>query len=40
MKDFDKAVIGDVNSITGLSLSSHDFNAGGHMIFLGVRYHY
>ena len=40
VKDFDEAAIRNVNSITGLSLSSHDFNAGGHMIFLGVKYHY
>jgi opacity protein-like surface antigen len=40
VKDFDKVVIDDINSIAGSSLGYNDFNVGGHLVFFGVRYHF
>jgi opacity protein-like surface antigen len=36
--NFDETMINRINSFTGSSVSSHDFNAGGHFIFTGLRW--
>jgi opacity protein-like surface antigen len=38
IKDFDEDVIKRINSFAGSSVGSHDFNAGGSSIFLGLRW--
>ena len=36
--DFDENMINRINSFAGSSVGSHDFNAGGHFIFTGLRW--
>ncbi len=38
ISDFDETMINRINSFTGSSINSHDFNAGGHLIFTGLRW--
>jgi opacity protein-like surface antigen len=38
IKDFDENTVNRINSFAGSSVSSHDFNAGGHFIFTGLRW--
>jgi len=38
IKDFDEDVIKRINSFAGSSVGSHNFNAGGPSIFLGLRW--
>ena len=38
IKDFDEDAIKRINSFSGSSVGSHDFNAGGHFIFTGLRW--
>jgi len=38
IKDFDETTVNRINSFAGSSVSSHDFNAGGHFIFTGLRW--
>lgn len=38
--DADEKVIKDVNYIFDASLSKHDLNVGGHMVFAGLRWHF
>ena len=39
IKDADEEVIGDLNSV-GLNLSKNDVDVGGHMAFIGIRWHF
>jgi hypothetical protein len=36
----DEQVVKDMNSAVGSSLSSHDLNVGGHLVFLGLRWRF
>jgi opacity protein-like surface antigen len=38
INDFDENLINRINSFAGSSVGSHDFNAGGHFIFTGLRW--
>jgi opacity protein-like surface antigen len=38
INDFDENMINRINSFAGSSVGSHDFNAGGHFIFTGLRW--
>ena len=38
INDFDENMINRINSFAGSSVGSHDFNAGGQSIFLGLRW--
>jgi opacity protein-like surface antigen len=38
INNFDEAMINRINSFAGSSVGSHDFNAGGHFIFTGLRW--
>ncbi len=37
-KDFDEDAIKRINSLAGSSVGSNDFNAGGHFIFMGLKW--
>jgi len=38
IRDFDETTVNRINSFAGSSVGSHDFNAGGHFIFTGLRW--
>ena len=40
VRDFDKKVIDHIRSITGSSMNPHQFDAGGHLAFFGLRWRF
>jgi hypothetical protein len=38
IQDFDENTVNRINSFAGSSVSSHDFDTGGHFIFTGLRW--
>jgi hypothetical protein len=40
INDADKKAIDDVNGAYGSNLSNHDLDVGGHMVFIGMRWHF
>jgi opacity protein-like surface antigen len=40
IEDFDKKVVDRINSLTGSSVNPHQFDAGGHLVFLGLRWRF
>lgn len=40
INDADEEVIDDLNAAAGLNLSKNDLDVGGHMAFIGIRWHF
>jgi len=40
VKDFDKKVIDHIDQLAGSSTKPHEFNAGGHLAFIGLRWRF
>ncbi len=40
IKDAHEAIIDEIGKYPGLSLGNQDFDVGGHMLFLGLRWHF